>query len=65
MYHLECGCIDKKTGKLFVIITDEIKGTCPNCGALYIVQWNRLNRVKYTPHLIESLKERFYTLFGV
>jgi hypothetical protein len=58
MYHLECGCIDKKTGKLFVIITDEIKGTCPNCGTLYIVQWNRLNRVR-------SLKERFYALFGV
>jgi hypothetical protein len=64
-YHLECGCIDKNTGKLFVIITNEIKGTCPNCGTLYIVQWNRLNRVRLSPNLQRALKERFYALFGV
>ena len=58
MYNLECSCIDKKTGKPFVIKTVDIEGICPNCGLGYIIQWNRLNRVR-------SLKERFYALFGV
>ena len=55
VYQLECECINKTTGKPYVIVTNEVEGICPNCGRQFVIRWGK----------VKSARERFYDLFNV